>query len=910
MQDWHNMTGDEACRYWQSKPEYGLSPTIIAKRQNQFGSNNLRQKKGISLPTILLSQFKDFMVIVLLAAAILSGFLQQWDDAITIMAIVVINAFLGFMQEYKAERSLRALKQLSAPMAKCRRQGELMIIPAAELVPGDIIELESGDRIPADARLLSVFNLECDEAALTGESVPRSKFANIIDTADIQLGDRRNMIYAGTTVTRGKGLAIVVATGMRTQIGQIAGMLEGVASEPTPLQQRLTHLGRWLVAVCLLICLVVVVLGIWRGEPVFNMIMAGISLAVAAIPEGLPAIVTVALALGVQRMIRRRAVVRKLPAVETLGCATVVCSDKTGTLTKNEMTVKEIFVNRRVITVTGDGYVPQGTFWYGDNRVPKNEKHLTQALTIAALCNNCLLKGEGRAGKNHLVNVFSGKKWTILGDPTEGALLTVAAKAGIWRGKLEEQLPRVYEIPFEAERKLMTTVHSLGEGKGFLLCTKGAPDRILDLATDVYQDGMIKKLHREDKVEIQRAITTMAGRALRVLAVAMGTSQEYPDLVEDKYLAEGLTFVGLLGMLDPPRREVPKAIKSCHNAGIKVVMVTGDHPDTAAVIAQELEILQAGDKIMTGQQLDNISQIELERTVNGISVYARVSPRHKLRIVRALKKQGHIVAMTGDGVNDAPAVKEADIGIAMGISGTDVTKEASAMIIQDDDFSTIVAAIEEGRNIYDNIRKFIRYLLACNTGEVMTMFIAALLKLPLPLIPIQILWVNLITDGLPALALGMEPPEVGIMKRAPRHPDEGIFSRGLTGLIVGRGFQIALCTLLAFLLGTYSAAGNITLARTMAFTTLVMLQLVYVFECRSETESGLILRGNCYLIAAVLISVFLQLLVLYYPPFNANFQTLPLNYRNWIIIIAIVLLPTLIQLFFPLRKRKESLSER
>lgn len=904
MQNWHNMTGDEVCRYWQSEPRLGLNPATVEQRQGQYGYNNLRQRKMISIPAILISQFNDFMVTVLLAAAVLSGFLGQWDDAITIMTIVIINAFLGFIQEYKAERSLMALKQLSAPRAKCRRQGVTMVIPASELVPGDIVEIEPGDRVPADARLLTIFNLECDEAALTGESVPRSKFPEVIADEDTQLGDRRNMVYAGTTVTRGKGLAVVVATGMKTQIGQIAGMLEEVGSVPTPLQQRLAHLGQWLVAVCLIICFVVVVLGIWRGEPVFNMVMAGISLAVAAIPEGLPAIVTVALALGVQRMIRRRAVVRKLPAVETLGCATVVCSDKTGTLTKNEMTVKELFVNGRLITVTGDGYTPKGEFWHGENKVPPDEKHLLQVLTVAALCNNCKLKRHNQEWMAPIRSAFTRKKWTILGDPTEGALLAVAAKADIWQGEIQVKFPRIHEIPFEADRKLMTTVHALEKGKGFLICTKGAPDRILDLAIGVYQNDMVKCLDNERKDKFKKVITAMAGRALRVLAVAISISPELPDLTKDKSLERELIIIGLLGMLDPPREEVPVAIKSCHNAGIKVVMVTGDHPDTAAAIAKQLKVLQPGDNIVTGKQLDNMGQAELERIVNGITVYARVSPRHKLRIIRALKKQGHIVAMTGDGVNDAPAVKEADIGIAMGLSGTDVTKEASAMIIQDDDFSTIVAAIEEGRSIYDNIRKFIRYLLACNTGEVMTMFIAALLKLPLPLIPIQILWVNLITDGLPALALGVEPPEPGIMNRAPRHPDESIFSRGLTGLILGRGFQIAFCTLLAFLLGAYNADGDIIFARTMAFTTLVMLQLVYVFECRSETKSGLKITGNLYLIAAVLISVFLQLLVLYHPTFSLSFQTLPLDGFHWIIIIVIILLPTSIQMFLPMQRKK------
>ncbi|MDI9568868.1 MAG: cation-translocating P-type ATPase [bacterium] len=894
LPNWYELTGDEVLSYWQSDPDQGLSPVVVRGRLKQFGYNHLREGKRVSMPSIFLSQFQDFMVVVLLAAVLLSGLLGQWDDALTIFAIVIINALLGFIQEYRAERSLEALKELRAPQARCRRLGETRLIPASELVPGDIIELEAGDRVPADGRLLLVNSLECDEAPLTGESLPTGKISGPLRGRELQPGDQRNMVFAGTTVTRGKALAIVVATGMNTQIGKIAGMLEGVKDEPTPLQQRLAQLGHWLVAVCLFFCFLVVLLGIWRGEPVFNMVMAGISLAVAAIPEGLPAIVTVALALGVQRMIRRRAVVRKLPAVETLGCATVICSDKTGTLTKNEMTVQEIYVNGGTITVTGKGYELEGEFRRGKRKVGPAEEHLRRALTVAALCNNSRLSQV--KGKKGLSRPASA--WEVLGDPTEGALLVAAAKAGIWLEDLQREYPRLYEIPFEAERKRMTTVHSLPEGKGYLVCTKGAPDVILELATKIYEGGRVQTLTRERKEELQGVVANMAGRAMRVLAVAGRLLPDFSGREGEGALEGEQVLIGFFGMLDPPRAEVPAAIERCHRAGIRVVMVTGDHPETAAAIAREVGLLPSTGRILTGDQLDGINQQELERIVNDVAVFARVSPRHKLRIVRALKKQGHVVAMTGDGVNDAPAVKEADIGVAMGASGTDVTREASAMVIQDDNFSTIVAAVEEGRNIYDNIRKFLRYLLGCNIGEVLTMFFAALLGLPLPLLPIQILWINLVTDGLPALALGVEPPEPGIMARPPRQPKESVFSRGLTGQIMGRGFQISLCTLLAFLLAVRSGDGDLSFARTIAFTTLVMLQLVYVFECRSEAVGRVRLGGNLYLVAAVFISILLQLMVIYVPSLGKVFQTVSLGWFHWVLILVVVFLPTVVQRLF------------
>lgn len=895
---WHNLTGDEVLKYWQSDPEQGLSPGVVKRRRKQFGYNHLREGKRASMFRIFLAQFEDFMVVVLLVAVLLSGLLGQWDDAFTILAIVVLNAFLGFIQEYRAERSLEALQELEAPQARCRRLGETIILPAAELVPGDIIELEAGDRVPADGRLLLANNLECDEAPLTGESLPVGKISGPLRGRNLQPGDQRNMVFAGTLVTRGKGLAVVVATGMKTQIGKIAGMLEGVKNEVTPLQQRLAQLGQWLVTVCLFLCFLVALLGIWRGEPIFNMVMAGISLAVAAIPEGLPAIVTVALALGVQRMIRRRAVVRKLPAVETLGCATVICSDKTGTLTKNEMTVREIYVNGSRVTVTGEGYEPKGEFRGEKLGVrPAEEEHLRQALTVATLCNNSRL----RRSKGNKGLLGLSPSWEILGDPTEGALLVAAAKAGLWPEDLQRQYPRLHEIPFEAERKRMTTVHSRPAGKGYLVCTKGAPDVILEMATKIYEGGGVKTLTRERKEELRGIIAAMAGRALRVLAVAGRLLPEFSGREEDDVLEKELVLIGFLGMLDPPRPEVPAAIECCRRAGIRVIMVTGDHPETAAAIARQIGLLPPAGRVLTGDQLDGISQKELERIINEVAVFARVSPRHKLRLVKALKQQGHVVAMTGDGVNDAPAVREADIGVAMGARGTDVTREAAAMVIQDDNFSTIVAAVEEGRNIYDNIRKFLRYLLGCNIGEVMTMFLAALFHFPLPLVPIQILWINLVTDGLPALALGVEPPEPGIMERPPRDPRESVFARGLTGQIVGRGLQISLCTLLAFWLAARCGNGDLFFARTIAFTTLVLLQLVYVFECRSETMVRVKLGGNPYLVGAVLVSLLLQVLVLYVPTLGKTFQTVPLGWSHWALVLVVVFLPTLVQRVWPVR---------
>ncbi|MBZ4652781.1 MAG: ATPase [Peptococcaceae bacterium] len=896
--NWHALGQEEVVLKLQTDREKGLEEKEAARRLELVGPNQLVQQKRISPVAIFLSQFRDFMVLVLIAATVISGLLGEYADAITIMAIVIINAILGFIQEFRAEKSMEALKKLIAPEATVKREGEILRIPASQLVPGDIVILDTGDIIPADLRIMEAHQLEVEEAALTGESVPVKKRPQEIYLADTPLGDRRNMGFMGTVVTRGKGWGIAVETGMSTEMGQIADYIQKAEEEDTPLQKRLAQLGRWLVLFCLAIVAVVVVTGVLRGEPVYRMFLTGVSLAVAAIPEGLPAIVTIALAVGVQKMVKRQAIVRKLPAVETLGCATVICSDKTGTLTQNEMTVRQIFSSGDFVHVTGEGYEPRGKFVYPemDKWRKENKYGLEMAFKIAALCNNADLQ------KNDTVvqGLFRNKKqgtWKVLGDPTEGALLVAAAKAGIWRETLEKSERRVYEIPFDSERKRMSVVYLTKNGP--LVYCKGAPDVILNLCTSAFWQGKIIPLTKELKEEILRANDRMAAQALRVLGLAFRDIPQKLNWEKDESrLEENLTFVALAGMIDPPRLSAKKAVKLCKTAGIKTVMITGDHKNTAEAVAKELGIIASSQqKVLAGPELDGLSDNQLLKEVNQIAVYARVSPKHKLRIVKALKGAGHIVAMTGDGVNDAPAVKEADIGVSMGITGTDVTKEASAMILGNDDFATIVAAVEEGRAIYDNIRKFIRYLLSCNVGEVLTMFFAALMGLPLPLIPIQILWMNLVTDGLPAMALGVDTSDPDIMTRKPRDPQESIFAHGLTRRILVRGTLITIITLITYIAGFYLGGKNLDLARTMAFSTLVFAQLFYVFDCRSERYSifELGLFSNPYLVAAVTTSVLMQLAVIYIPFFQPIFKTVSLEAWHWILIIGLSGGTTLLQ---------------
>ncbi|MEN6413653.1 MAG: calcium-transporting P-type ATPase, PMR1-type [Veillonellales bacterium] len=900
--NWYARTAQEVLAFWKSNGENGLSTSEIKARLHEFGYNEMEERKTTVWWERFLAQFQDFMVLVLMAATLISAFLGEYADAITILAIVIINAILGFMQEYRAEQSMQALKKIAAPTARVMRNGTLQQIPAREVVPGDLLMLEAGDKLAADGRLFLSQNLEVEEAALTGESLPVRKFADKLYSEDSSLGDRKNMVYAGTSVSRGRGRAVVCSTGMATEVGHIAGMIQAAEHESTPLEKRLEYLGRWLVWGCLGICLVMVITGVAKGESLFLMCMSGISLAVAAIPEGLPAIVTVALALGVQRMIKRNAIVRKLPAVETLGCTTVICSDKTGTLTQNAMTVKKIFANDTLFDVTGTGYDIKGGFLVHQQELnAKENKVLQQCLTIGALCNNSMLK-RNNAGITGLWRRRHDSAWSIEGDPTEGALLVAAAKAGIWQSELEKTQQRISEFPFESERRRMSVIY---ENKGsYQLYVKGAPDTILGMCCAYSKEGREVPLSAQIIAAISAAHNQMTQQALRVLAVAYRLISKTDAAIPDESVETKLVFAGLIGMIDPPREEARQAIALCRQAGIKTIMITGDHRNTAVAVAQELTMYSEGVHLaLTGKELDCLSNDELGKIVNQVTVYARVSPSHKLRIVRALKNQGHIVAMTGDGVNDAPAIKEADIGIAMGRTGTDVTKEASAMILADDNFATIVAAIEEGRGIYDNIRKFIRYLLSCNMGEVLTMFIASVAGLPMPLLPVQILWVNLVTDGLPAMALGVDHNDHDIMNRPPRNPAESLFSRGLSRKIITRGFQIGCSSVFVFA-AAYFLKNDLALAQTMALTTLVFSQMFHVFDCRSEIftifEVGFL--RNKYLIAAAGSSLIMQLLVIYTPFLQAIFGTVPMGVYDWTLVLTVsgwtFLLNLLKHLFF------------
>ena len=875
--------------HWRSDPSEGLDSKEVARRQEEYGLNEMRPRRRKSRKQIFFGQFQDFMVLILLGAALLSSFLGEYIDAGTIMLIVLLNAVLGFVQEYRAEASLEALRKLAVPQATVLRNGMVQQVPARFLVPGDILVLETGQRVAADARLIKSHFLEVEEAALTGESLPTRKNATFLTPSNSALGDRSNMIFSGTTVRRGRGKAIVCATGMRTEVGQIADLLNEIEPEKTPLAKRLEHLGRRLVWACLGICFVVVVTGVWRGEPLLLMCLAGISLAVAAIPEGLPAIVTVALALGVQRMIRRNAIVRKLAAVETLGCVTVICSDKTGTLTQNVMTVQKIFTEEGEFSVTGQGYDIRGEFQTGgENIAPQKNAGLRLCLEIGVLCNNSEVV-------HHKVTIHGlwrkePKDFQVEGDPTEGALVAVGAKAGIWRSDLEKKAERVSEIPFEPQRRRMSVLYKQTGKKEQFLYVKGAPDTVIPLCDRFYQNGRECLLTPTERSRIEAQYEAMTNQALRVLALAYRlVSADVCAENVDEALEQELVFVGLVGMIDPPRESVKESLNLCQQAGIRTVMITGDHPNTAVAIARELALLKKDHgTVIIGTELDRLSDKELAHRVNDVVVFARVSPGHKLRIVRALKSRGHIVAMTGDGVNDAPAIKEADIGISMGISGSDVAKEAAAMILTDDHFSTIVAAVAEGRGIYDNIRKFIRYLLACNTGEVLTMFLAACLALPLPLLPVQILWVNLVTDGLPALALGVDRKDPAIMLRPPRFPRESLFSRGLSRKIIARGLQIG-CSTIAVFFFTYTVQNDLALARTMALTTLVFCQLFHVFDCRSEFFSILDIGffSNWQLLLAVTGSVSMHLAVLYLPVLSSLFSLVPLHLGDWAVILCL-----------------------
>ena len=836
----------------------GLSEADAKKRLKKVGPNAFQHGKKTHPARILLAQFQDILIIILLVSTALSVFMGEMTEAIAILLIVVINAVMGFVQEFRTEKTLEALKNMAAPMAKVVRDGVSKQVPAADIVPGDVLELEAGDRIAADAELLDNGSLQVDESLLTGESVPVEKVPG-----------KSEKVFMGTMVSKGRAFARVVSTGMNTEMGKIAGMISNIKQEQTPLQKRLAELGKYIAIGCLAVCAVVTITGILRGEAVINMVIVGISLAVAAVPEGLPAIVTIALALGVGRMLKRNALIRRLTAVETLGCASVICSDKTGTLTENKMTVRRVFTLSHDLAVTGNGFDTTGDFLSGGQKVkPQSLSDTALALTIATACNNASLRSS-RSG------IFRKGKMQIVGDPTEAALLIVAAKAGISKESVEKEIETLAEFPFDSERKCMSVIVKM-HGKTRLF-VKGAPDIILTKCVRANTQSGDKPLSNVLKGKISQAGDQMAEDALRVLAMAWRDLPDGTNTVSAS-LEKELTFVGLAGMIDPPRKEAFAAVRKCIRAGIRPVMITGDHKKTAAAIARELGILHGKDGVLTGEELDRMSDKELEKEIGHTAVFARVSPGHKLRIVRCFKKCGNVVAMTGDGVNDAPAVKEADIGVSMGKTGADVTKEASSIILLDDNFASMVAAVEEGRVIYSNIRKFIRYLLSCNIGEILTMFIGMLMGLPIVLAPIQILWVNLVTDGLPAIALGLEPPEEGVMDRPPRRMEESVFSDGLLGMMLFRGCLIGLSTLGAFI-SVFHLTGDLSSARTAALFTLVAVQLIHVFECKSErrTLPHIHLFNNGWLIAAVLVSAALMYAVIGFPTLRPVFGTTPLG---------------------------------
>ncbi len=858
----------------------GLSSAEAQARLERYGRNQLKEAPKRPPWAIFLDQFKDFIIWVLIVAAVVSGFLQEVVDAIAIVAIVVLNAILGFIQEYRAEQSLAALKKLSSPTSKTIRDGKHQILGSDELVPGDLVELEAGDSVPADSRVSWLTsNFSTQEASLTGESTPVIKTAAVLDERDTPLADRANMVYLGTSVASGRARAVVAETGMQTELGKIAGMIQEIEQEATPLQKKLEQFGKWIVYLCFVLVALVFGLEWWRGGKLIDTFLTAVSLAVAAIPEGLPAVVTIALALGVQRMVKRHALIRRLRSVETLGSATVICSDKTGTLTKNEMTVQAVYAGEHLFQVTGIGYAPTGEFRLEDKKIkPQDYPDLMQALRVGVLCNGAQLNEDRGTYK-------------IVGDPTEAALLTVAGKAGLRKQQEEQKASFIDELPFDSERKKMTVVRKIGSHRTAFV--KGAPDVLLADCVNIEVNGVVRPLTDDDCESIVAANNSLTDQAMRVLGVAyreLGTTAVKHEIETTE---KELTFVGLIAMIDPPREEVRQAIKECMSAGIKTVMITGDHKNTATAIAKQLGFFREDSLALSGEELDRLGQEQLERQVDKIPVYARVSPEHKLRVVRAWRARREVVAMTGDGVNDAPAVKEADIGVAMGITGTDVTKQVSDMVVTDDNFASIVAAVEEGRGIYDNIQKFVHYLLSCNAGEILVMFVSSLIGFPVPLLPIHILWVNLVTDGFPALALGVDPVDPDIMKRRPRPPDEPVVTRERALLMLAQGTFIAACSLIAFSFVLFLEKEGLERARTAAFVVLACSQLFHAFNCRSQTESlfKLGVFTNSKLLLATGVSFVLQMAVVYIPPLQTVFKTEPLSLFDWVLVVGLSSMP-------------------
>jgi Ca2+-transporting ATPase len=860
---WHAASVAEVLSQLHTHADQGLSLAEAADRLRTFGPNALIAAKKTSPWKLLLGQFQNVLIIILLLGAALSAFLGHEVESIAIAVIVLFAVLLGFVQEFRAEKALDALRKMAAPLANVLRGGKQLEIPASDVVPGDVIVLNAGDKIPADARVIESMSMHADEAALTGESLPVGKRVDHVLAADAPVGDRVTMLHAGTATTYGRGKAVVTSTGMQTEFGRIAGLLQSVESTETPLKENLDRLGKTLAKAAFAIVIIISLLGLYRGEGLLDVVIFGIALAVAVVPEALPAVVTISLAIGVQRMAKRNALIRRLPAVETLGATTVICSDKTGTLTKDEMTVRRIVVGHHIFELSGSGYDPAGAFHLkGDPTEPSDE--LIELLQAGALCNDAKL-------------VRDGEQWDMVGDPTEGAIVVAAAKAGLHKANLEKDFPRVDEVPFTSETKRMTTLHRTEDGH--VAYIKGAPEVLLPVCDAWLTAKGEEPMDANVREHLLAAAQAMAGDALRVLGIAKIAVGHV------KHAESGLTLLGLVGMIDPPRPEAKAAVAECHAAGIKVVMITGDHPVTAQAIAMELGILARG-KVVTGPELETMSDAALAERVETIDVYARVSPAHKLKVVAALQSRGHVVAMTGDGVNDAPALKKADIGIAMGITGTDVTKEAAAMTLTDDNFASIVAAVEEGRIIFGNIKKYLMYLLSSNIGEISIMTLASLLGVPLPLSAVQILYVNLATDGLPALALAVDPPESDLMTKKPRNTRRGIFNRRVVLLMLVSGLWSMVANMGLFLWALNSGRST-SEAMTMTFVCLVLIQFFNAYNFRSQTYSVFFRPlSNKWLNLAVFWEILLLVAVVYVPFLHEPFGTFALTKVDWLIIIA------------------------
>ena len=908
---WHALSGKEVLEKLGSALDKGLSKDEAAKRLEKFGLNQLKEGKKTTFLQMVIEQLSSFVVIMLIVAAIISIFLGETVDAIAIITIVVLNTVMGVVQDSRAQKELEALKKMAAPEAMVLRGAHRVSVPARELVPGDIVFLETGNFVPADMRLLEAVNLRIDEAALTGESVPVEKNEGSVFDADASLGDRKNTAFSGTVVTYGRGKGVVISTGMYTQLGLIATMLQSVEEEQTPLQKRLDDLGKTLGYACMVISALVFVSGLIEGGDPLDMFMIAVSLAIAAVPEGLPAVVTISLALGMQEMVKRHALVRRLSSVETLGSATVICSDKTGTLTQNAMTVTRVWVDNEILEITGTGYNPEGEFFQNGKKVNIHDfPAISTALWVGTLNNDSQLEETVEDGKS---------SYRIIGDPTEGSILVAAAKAGARAPELNKAYPRSGEIPFDSDRKRMVTLHEVKDpqaqdispfdGKDnknvYVIAVKGAPDVVLGLCNRIQkQDNTCAPLDEKGKQAILAANDNMTKDALRVLGMAYRVVSVKPDQVDSDHLEQDLVFAGLVGMIDPAREEVKPALLHALGAGIRTVMITGDYPNTAKAIAESIGLLRPGHKVCTGAELDKMDDATLSSEVEEIDVFARVSPEHKMRIVSALKANDEVVAMTGDGVNDAPAIKASDIGVAMGITGTDVAKETADMVLTDDNYASIVSAVEQGRVIYANIRKFVYYLISCNMAEIMIIFIptmfgpllfpkASAMGLLSPLMPIQLLWLNLVTDGAPALALGTEKGDPDIMEQKPRPPKEPIINRFmLTGVVV-QTIAITATTLIAYAIGLNHTDPRY--AETLAFVTLVFSELLRAYTARSERYPLLKIGifTNKWMNMAIFASTALMLVVLYVPFLREVFNTLPMGWTEWRLVIPLFLVPSI-----------------